>query len=195
MGGCAPRPKFKGRIAWLRIAVRNVPIETRIPRSQGRRFAGPDFLEPVINFPVGRVASANCARRGGGRRLWLFQGEDDNEAWHNLRRNPSGWGRFSRFLCRSSLEDTRYSSLLPSRTRQNRLPARPTRKLITSSRVPTPPLVAYSCHNSALILLSECYLDTCTIVTTFIVAQWPHEKRTAYRNFSAGGRREFRERR
>ena len=94
-----------------------------------------DGLEPVINFPVGRVASANCARRGGGRRLWLFQGEDDNEAWHNLRRNPEGWGRFSRFLCRSSLEDTRYSLLLPSRTQKNRLPAQPARKLITGSRV------------------------------------------------------------
>jgi len=55
--------------------------------------------------------------------------EDDNEVWRDFRRNPSGWGRFSSFRCRSSLEDSRYSSLLAPGTEKNRLPAPPTGKL------------------------------------------------------------------
>jgi hypothetical protein len=38
--------------------------------------------------------------------------EDDNDEWHDLRRNPEGWGQFPSFLCHSSLEDSQYSSLL-----------------------------------------------------------------------------------
>ena len=51
--------------------------------------------------------------------------EDDNKVWLDFLRNPSGRGQFSRFRCRSSLTDTRYVSLLASRTRKNWLPAPP----------------------------------------------------------------------
>jgi hypothetical protein len=65
--------------------------------------------------------------------------EGENEVWPDLRRNPKGWGQFSRFRCRSSLADTRYpphgpkarprgpryASLLAPRTRKNWLPAPP----------------------------------------------------------------------
>ena len=54
-------------------------------------------LEPVINLPAGGVADENRAR----------QGEDDNTVWPDLRRNPKGWGQFSRFPRCSSLTDTR----------------------------------------------------------------------------------------
>ena len=59
--------------------------------------------------------------------------KSENKVLPDLRRNPSGWGQFSRFRCRSSLADTRYASLLASRTRKNWIPALPTRKLITDS--------------------------------------------------------------
>ena len=36
-------------------------------------------LESVIHLGADSVASENRIRRGGGRRLWPFQGEDDNE--------------------------------------------------------------------------------------------------------------------
>ena len=36
-------------------------------------------LESVIHFGADSVASENRIRRGGGRRFWPFQGEDDNE--------------------------------------------------------------------------------------------------------------------
>uniref|UniRef100_E6QLG0 Uncharacterized protein n=1 Tax=mine drainage metagenome TaxID=410659 RepID=E6QLG0_9ZZZZ len=42
--------------------------------------------------------------------------EPDNEVWPNFRRNPKGRGHFSSFLCPSSLEGTRHSSLLAPRT-------------------------------------------------------------------------------
>src|ERR1700733_7468252 len=61
--------------------------------------------------------------------------EDDNEVWTDLRRNPEGWGQFSPFLRHSSLEDSRYSSLLAPRTGKNWLPAPPAGKLITGSSV------------------------------------------------------------
>ena len=80
----------------------------------GEGGAGIQSLEPVINFPAGGVADENRARQGGGRRLWLFQGEDDNTVWPDLRRNPKGWGQFSRFPRPSSLTDTRSASLLTS---------------------------------------------------------------------------------
>jgi hypothetical protein len=51
--------------------------------------------------------------------------EAGNEAWPDLRRNPEGRGQFSRFRCRSSLEDTRYSSLLAPRTWKSWLPSPP----------------------------------------------------------------------
>ena len=50
--------------------------------------------------------------------------EDDNEVWRDFRRNPGvpdtfvagwkpkGWGQFSSFRCRSSLEGSRHSSVL-----------------------------------------------------------------------------------
>jgi hypothetical protein len=49
--------------------------------------------------------------------------EDDNEVWTDLRSNPEGWGQFSPFPRPSSLEDTRYSSLLAPRPEKNWLPA------------------------------------------------------------------------
>jgi hypothetical protein len=49
--------------------------------------------------------------------------EADNAVWPHLRRNPEGRGQFSRFRCRSSLADTRYASLLSSRTPKNWLPS------------------------------------------------------------------------
>jgi hypothetical protein len=61
---------------------------------------------------VGAVASRNRARRGGGRRLRLSLGEDDNEVWRDLCRNPPGWRQFCPSLCRSPLADTRYASRL-----------------------------------------------------------------------------------
>ena len=67
-----------------------------------------------MNFPAGGVASENRARQGGGRRLWRFQGEDDNAVSPDLRRNPKGWAQFSRFTRRSSLTDTRSASPLTS---------------------------------------------------------------------------------
>jgi len=55
--------------------------------------------------------------------------EDDNEVWRDFRRNPSGWAQFASFRCRSSLEDSRYSSLLTPGTEKNWLPAPPAGKL------------------------------------------------------------------
>ena len=46
---------------------------------------------------------------------------------------PEGWGQFPPFLRPSSLEDSRYSSLLAPRTGTNWLPAPPAGKLITGS--------------------------------------------------------------
>ena len=83
------------------------------------------------------VARVNWARQGGGRRLWwASKVEADNAVWPHLRRNPGpqtrrfcafGWkpkgrGHFSPFLCRSSLADTRYASLLASRNEKKWLP-------------------------------------------------------------------------
>ena len=109
-------------------------------RNAGQLMPGQE-LEPVINFPADSVASENRARRGGGRRLWPFQGEDDNKVsrdFHpsdqdpslgtpDLRRDPKGWGQFSRFRCRSSLADARYppheqSSRGPRGMRHSSLP-------------------------------------------------------------------------
>jgi hypothetical protein len=60
--------------------------------------------------------------------------EDDNKVWRIFRRNPKGRGQFSPFLRRSSLADTRYASLLASRTEKNWRPAPTVGKLITGSR-------------------------------------------------------------
>src|ERR1700727_1279541 len=71
--------------------------------------------------------------------------EDDNEGWTDLRRDPEGWGQFSPFLRPSSLEDSRYSSLLAPRTGKNWLPAPPAGKLITGSGVRAPCLRSSGC--------------------------------------------------
>ena len=72
--------------------------------------------------------------------------ESDNEVWRDFRRNPGpplrsmtewkpkGWGQFSSFRCRKSLEDSRYSSLLAPKTEKNWLPAPPAGKLIAGSK-------------------------------------------------------------
>ena len=108
--------------------------KSRRKRTTLRKRPSRYYPEPVINFRAGVVASGNCARRGEGRRLWRFQGENDNKVWRDLRRNPKGWDQFSSSLCRSSLADTRYASQLASRSGKNWLPALPTRKLIAGSR-------------------------------------------------------------
>jgi hypothetical protein len=51
---------------------------------------------------------AEFAAHGGTMR------KNDNEVCFDFRRNPEGRGQFPRFLCRLSLEYTRYSSLLAS---------------------------------------------------------------------------------
>jgi hypothetical protein len=90
-------------------------------------------LEPVINFGAVSVASesgadeAEFAAHGGTMR------KNDNEVWHAFRRNPEGRGQFSRLRCRSSLEDSRYSSLLAPRIQKNWLPAMTAPKSITGS--------------------------------------------------------------
>ena len=79
------------------------------------------YLELVINFRAGGVQPQRtkaCAGDPAG----------------DLRRNPWGWGRFSPFRRRSSLEDSRSSSLLAPGTAQNRLPAPHVGKLKTGSR-------------------------------------------------------------
>jgi hypothetical protein len=52
--------------------------------------------------------------------------EADNEVWPDFRRNPKGRGHFSSSLCHSSLADTRYASLLASRSEKKWLPSLPT---------------------------------------------------------------------
>ena len=76
-------------------------------------------------------------RRGGGVGCRGSTVESDNKVWRDFRRNPGvpdifvagwkpkGWGRFSSFRCRSSLEDFRYSSFLTPGTEKNWLPAPP----------------------------------------------------------------------
>ena len=76
-------------------------------------------------------------RRGGGRRLPRVhsRGRQQNTARFSPQpRGPrlicggveaKGWGRFSSFRCRSSLEDFRYSSFLTPGTEKNWLPAPP----------------------------------------------------------------------
>jgi hypothetical protein len=53
---------------------------------------------------------------GGGTTV-----EGDNEVWPDFGRNPEGKGGFSRLLRPSSLQYTRYASLLIPRTRKNPL--------------------------------------------------------------------------
>jgi len=63
-----------------------VPTRTKEALIKSALF--PQGLEAVMNFPAGVVAGENRARRGGGRRLWLFQGQDDNKVWRGFYRNP-----------------------------------------------------------------------------------------------------------
>src|ERR1700733_15223237 len=93
------------------------------PKSGKPPKGGPGGLEAVINFRAAGVARENRARRSRARRLWPVTVEGENEVWPDLPPNPQGWGPFSPFLCRSSLADTRYNSLLAPRTEKNGLPA------------------------------------------------------------------------
>src|SRR5580658_4521040 len=113
-------------------------------------------LESVINFRAGGVLpqhmragdpiAREIAPDRGPRGLRPWGGdeaesegcgrstvESDNKVWRDFHRNPKGWGQFSSFRCRSSLEDSRYSSLLTPGTEKNWLPAPPAGKLITGS--------------------------------------------------------------
>ncbi len=90
------------------------------------KFAGTRGLELRARYSLWRAWALRAkitpdeaeAEGFGGSKV-----EAENEVWRDLRCNPEGWGQFSPFLCRSSLADTRYASLLASRTGKNWLPA------------------------------------------------------------------------
>jgi hypothetical protein len=88
-----------------------------------------------MNFRVNVVATKIVPEEAESEGCGGTTVEDDNEVRRDLRRNPQGWGRFSPFRRRSSLEDSPYSSLLTPRTEKNWLPATLTGKFITGSKI------------------------------------------------------------
>ncbi len=82
-------------------------------------------LGSVNTTGVDGVVSENPARRGGVRRVWRFQAQGRQRSMAGFSPQPEGTGPFFPISLSFVAPVIHYSSLLTSRTRENRLPSPP----------------------------------------------------------------------